>query len=349
MEQQRQPRNPQRQQYQQYQQQQQHHAKQQKQHQQQQQHQPHQPPQQRQFPPRQSSASRSRQQTPTNDHSHNNQSHSQSRRQYDDIENQLLPIQQPVQSIQSVTYYARLMALSERYRYPIMAMHYGFIAISCGLVCGMAAQVAITKKTQDGVTYEMDSIMMTAVSAGLSTVAWFVPTLLCAVPALDRAFQRFFDRIRFVQKSRFWVWFLLVNGGSFCLWTVITTLFWDVTWVCWIDLGDGAELNPYESDVCDQLTNIWFYSVFVVGAIFINLYLVVDEQMKLQFANGEDKEEDLIKLNHVYYSDEDNYNDACASDSSFQYNDLQQSNQQNYTKPATNNAKPKSSNNRSHA
>ncbi|KAJ3099832.1 hypothetical protein HK100_004828 [Physocladia obscura] len=345
MEQQRQPRNPQRQQYQQYQQQ-QHRTKQPEQ---QQQHQPHYPQQQRQLPPRQAPVSRSRQQTPTNDHLDNNRSQSQSRRQYNDIENQTPPIKKSIQPTPPTTYYARMTALSERYRYPIMAMHYGFIAISCGLVCGMAAQVAITKKTQEGVAYEMDSIMMTAVSAGLSTFAWFVPTFLCAVPALDRAFQRFFDRIRFVQKSRFWVWFLLVNGGSLCLWTVITTLFWDVTWVCWIDLGDGAELNPYESDVCDQLTNIWFYAVFVVGAIFINLYLVVDEQMKLQFANGEDKEEDLVKLNHVYYSDEDNYNDGYASDSCYPYNDLQPSNRQNYAKPATKNAKPKSPNNRLYA
>ncbi|KAJ3099831.1 hypothetical protein HK100_004827 [Physocladia obscura] len=146
----------------------------------------------------------------------------------------------------------------------------------------------------------MDSILMTAIFAGISTAAWLVPTFLCAVPVLDRAFQAFWDRHRVSQKMRFWVWYLFVNAGSLALWSVITTLFWDVTWVCWVDLGDGAELNPYESDVCDQLTNIWFYAVFVVAAIFVNLYLVVDEQMQVQFATGEDKTQELSNVNTIY-------------------------------------------------
>ncbi|KAJ3018509.1 UNVERIFIED_CONTAM: hypothetical protein HDU68_011129 [Siphonaria sp. JEL0065] len=66
-------------------------------------------------------------------------------------------------------------------------------------------------------------------------------------------------------------------------------------------MGEGAELNPYEGGLCNQLTNIWFYAIFVVLAIFVNLYLVVDEQLNIQFTKGEDNEIDEMNLvDHPY-------------------------------------------------
>ncbi|KAJ3348899.1 hypothetical protein HDU83_000955 [Entophlyctis luteolus] len=186
--------------------------------------------------------------------------------------------------------YARLMALSERYKYPLMSLHYAFIAISAGLVCGMAAQVAITKKTKAGVTYDFDSILLTAIYTGLSTPVWLLASVFCVWKGAYAANERFWDRVKVTRKIRFWWWFLIINATSLAMWAVITTLFWDVTWVCWIGLGSGADLNPYEPDVCDQLTNIWFYAAFVALGVFANLYMIVDDNMKQQFASGEDTE-----------------------------------------------------------
>ncbi|KAJ3384940.1 hypothetical protein HDU84_002567 [Entophlyctis sp. JEL0112] len=188
------------------------------------------------------------------------------------------------------SYYARLMALSERYKYPMMSLHYAFLGVSAGLVCGMAAQVAITKKTRAGVSFSIDSVMMTAIYTGLSAPVWLIASVFCIWKGAYAANESFWDRLKLTKKIRFWWWLLVINGTSLAMWAVITTLFWDVTWICWIGLGSGADLNPYESDVCDQLTNIWFYAAFVVCGVFVNLYLVVDDNMKLQFASGEDTE-----------------------------------------------------------
>ncbi|KAJ3122082.1 hypothetical protein HK100_012132 [Physocladia obscura] len=123
-----------------------------------------------------------------------------------------------------------------------LALHYVFIAISCGLVCGMATQVAITKKTQAGVSYEMDSIMMTAIFVGISTATWLVPTFLCVCRHLIGRFRHSGTAIESPRKC--------VSGS--------------------------------------------------VAAIFVNLYLVVDEQMQVQFATGEDNTQELLKGNSVY-------------------------------------------------
>ncbi|KAJ3016986.1 UNVERIFIED_CONTAM: hypothetical protein HDU68_011917 [Siphonaria sp. JEL0065] len=201
----------------------------------------------------------------------------------------------------STSNYDRFIAWCEKYKYPMMAMHFGFIAISCALVCGMAALVHIQKRQEDGVSYTSPSILMTAIYSGISTFGWLFPTVFCASKSLDRANQNVWDHLGVKQKARFWFWFLAMNSTSLIMWSVITTLFWDVTWVCWIGKGEGAELNPYEGGLCNQLTNIWFYAIFVVLAIFVNLYLVVDEQLNIHFTKGEDNEIDEMNLvDHPY-------------------------------------------------
>ncbi|KAI9350841.1 hypothetical protein BDR26DRAFT_851619 [Obelidium mucronatum] len=155
----------------------------------------------------------------------------------------------------------------------------------------MATLVIVQHRVEIGVSYTAPSILMTAIYTGLSTFAWIVPTVLCASQSIDRAHQALWDRLGVNQKKRFWFWFLMINSTSLIMWSVITTLFWDVTWVCWIGRGEGAELNPYEGGLCNQLTNIWFYAIFVVLAVFVNLFLVVDEQLGVQYTKGEDKGE----------------------------------------------------------
>ncbi|KAJ3072633.1 hypothetical protein HDU98_003211 [Podochytrium sp. JEL0797] len=195
-----------------------------------------------------------------------------------------------------------------------MACHYAFIGISCGLVCGMATIVHIQKKQEMGVAYTSNSILMCAVYSGFSTIGWLLPALLCVSKSLDKWNQKCWDTWGLPQKGRFWCWFLGINSTSLACWCVITTLFWDPTWVCWIDLGEGADLNPYKNNLCDQLTNIWFYGVFIVLAIFVNLYLVVDEQLTVQFSKGEDRE-DVVNMQQTSpYDAAIAYHDEMATD-----------------------------------
>ncbi|KAI8616489.1 hypothetical protein BC830DRAFT_1117796 [Chytriomyces sp. MP71] len=194
-------------------------------------------------------------------------------------------------SEQPTSRYQRFMGWCEQHKYPMMAIHYAFIAISSALVSGMAFLVAIQRRQEAGVTYTAPSIWFTGIYAGLSTIAWIIATLLCASKTLNRANKKWWNWLGVRQKARFWFWFLGINTTSLVCWSVITTLFWDVTWVCWMGKGEGAELNPFQENLCDQLANLWFYAIFLVLALAMNMWLVVDEQLTVQFKIGEDVED----------------------------------------------------------
>ncbi|KAJ3072634.1 hypothetical protein HDU98_003212 [Podochytrium sp. JEL0797] len=161
-----------------------------------------------------------------------------------------------------------------------MACHYLGVSVSCGLTCAMASLVHTRKKALQ-VPYPTNSIYFCAVYSGLCTIAYLYPAVLCASKRLTRWHERALDSIGVTQPIRFWIWFLGVNATAFGAWCVISAMFWDPTFVCWDQLGEAPEWNPYLPSECDQLTNIWFYGIFIVFAIFGNLYIVVDEQIQI--------------------------------------------------------------------
>ncbi|KAI8616487.1 hypothetical protein BC830DRAFT_196862 [Chytriomyces sp. MP71] len=209
------------------------------------------------------------------------------------------------------SYYRQLVDWTVKYKYPMMGCHFAFLSLSSGIVGAIAILVLVQKKTEEGITFSQQSLWMVAVFSLLSVFLWGYPAILCIAPKLSAAHERMLDRIGFTQKARFWVWFLLINSISFALWCVITTLYWDITWVCWIGHKEGAELNPFESNVCDQLTNIWFYAIFNAAAILANLFLVVDEQLNFEVAIGRDVEKVMERNSAAAVSW---YADTTASD-----------------------------------
>ncbi|KAI8616488.1 hypothetical protein BC830DRAFT_1080568 [Chytriomyces sp. MP71] len=161
----------------------------------------------------------------------------------------------------------------------LAACHFSFLAVTSALVAAMGALVAIQNRQEAGVTYTMASIMATTIYLIFSTVVWIFSVILCLSPTVNHGHERFWDSIGVNQSMRFWIWFLVINVTCFAMWVVITTLFWDVTWVCWMGKGQGADLNPFQENLCDQLTNIWFYGIFNICAVAGNLWLIVDEQI----------------------------------------------------------------------
>ncbi|KAJ3400683.1 hypothetical protein CcCBS67573_g05217 [Chytriomyces confervae] len=185
-------------------------------------------------------------------------------------------------------------AWMEKYKLQMMACHFSFLAVTSALVAGMAGQVAIQNKHENGVYFTQNSILATFIYLVFSTAIWVYSAIICMFQAVDEGNQSFWDYVGVNQKRRFWFWFLGVNGTSFAMWVVITTLFWDVTWVCWIGKGEGAEINPYSGGVCNQLTNIWFYAIFNVIAVFINFWLVVEDQLVLVERAGVERKAESV-------------------------------------------------------
>ncbi|KAJ3387172.1 hypothetical protein CcCBS67573_g03538 [Chytriomyces confervae] len=209
--------------------------------------------------------------------------------------------------------YQQLREWTEKNKGLMFGCHFLFLGISCAIVTAIAILVLATRRTEVGISYTMADVWMVAIYSGLSAIWWTYAAVLFAFPAINRMNERFWDRHGMNQKRRFWFWFLFVNALSFSLWSVITTLFWDVTWVCWIGKGQGAELNPFQHNVCDQLTNIWFYAIFNAGAILVNLWLVVDEQLTFEVAR-KDVRDMSLSASSSSSKLEILYSDSTASD-----------------------------------
>ncbi|KAJ3143829.1 hypothetical protein HK101_003037 [Irineochytrium annulatum] len=166
------------------------------------------------------------------------------------------------------------LAFCRKYRRWMIAFHYAFIAFNCAVVLPITLLVSHPEAAAKSISTA--AIDFTLYLSAISLASWILSTLVAFSPTLDALNLRLFSSVlRLNRRWRFWTW-LVYNVCQLSLWLAVTTLFWDVSFLCWHE-GEWADLDPFRN-TCDELSNIWFYAIFSAGAIALNLVFIVDDE-----------------------------------------------------------------------
>ncbi|KAI9328338.1 hypothetical protein DFJ73DRAFT_800639 [Zopfochytrium polystomum] len=174
-----------------------------------------------------------------------------------------------------VKFFGRMM---KKYWQVMIAAHFLFIAFNCAIALSLSL-IVDEKDVVSAEDVNYTTLVFTKWSSIVSLVLWvpagFINLTVKFVSAWTYFVQNYL-RLR-QRRSRFWWWLLGVNMTQAVLWTIVTVLFWDANWYCTL-LGEGAELIPF-TGTCNRLSSIWWYAAFNTGAILVNVYLVVAEEL----------------------------------------------------------------------
>ncbi|KAJ3140886.1 hypothetical protein HK101_003439, partial [Irineochytrium annulatum] len=168
-----------------------------------------------------------------------------------------------------------------RYRRVWVGLHFLFILFNCFVVTPTAAIVDIAAAHErTGITAA--TIRFALVLAAVSLPVWLWATICACSPKVEHWSQRRWERIT-TRRNKFWMW-VLSNLAQGIAWTILTVVFWNPNWIC-TNEGDGAKIWPFWS-TCDEITNIWIYALFNMGAIFFNVIFIVKDELTASIADA---------------------------------------------------------------
>ncbi|KAI9324477.1 hypothetical protein BDR26DRAFT_264442 [Obelidium mucronatum] len=200
-----------------------------------------------------------------------------------------------------------LIRLYTKYYRVLVICHFLFILFNCAILIPLTYVIHETELSSD-LLIAYRSVLFTRYLTIVATVFYLWTLFVLAFDKLGALNAKLWRAVLGLKRrGLFWGSFVFVNMQQSILWVVVSVLFWDVNWIC-TSKGEGAELIPFGVSIdiiylkkgftsffvglkfhhmfillqenCNELSSVWWYAIFNALAIYVNLILIVMEELK---------------------------------------------------------------------